>query len=209
MISYLKGSVADVVKSSGNRVTLTLEVNQVGYELQISARFAENLPAIGGSVQIFTHLQVREEQPQLYGFGSATERDLFRQLTSVSGIGAAGAIALLDTLSVPDLVQAIVTNNTQLLVQAPGIGGKTAERICLELRKKLADWRLSAGVAAINSVAPSTAILEDVQTTLLAIGYTPNEISQALAAVSENAALAQNATAEDWIKSAIAYLSNQ
>ncbi len=208
MISYLKGTVAGI-QSGGNRVILTLEVNSCGYDLQIPARLATQLPATG-EVQVFTHLQIREEQPSLYGFGSVAERDLFRQLISVSGIGTASAIALLDTLELPDLVQAIVTGNTQLLIQAPGVGGKTAERISLELRKKLADWRNITGFAAATSATPlSPEILEDVQSTLLALGYTPNEVAQALQTVSQNAGLPKNANAEDWIRQAIAWLSSQ
>ena len=209
MITYLKGTVAGIQKSAGNRVILTLEVNCCGYDLQIPARMATVLPATGESVQVFTHLQIREEQPVLYGFGSVAERDLFRQLISVSGIGAALAIALLDTLELPDLVQAIITGNTQLLIQAPGVGGKTAERISLELKKKLADWRNLTGLAATASVSLSGAILEDVQMTLLALGYSPSEVTQALQAVSQNAGLSRNANAEDWIRQAIAWLSSQ
>lgn len=210
MISYLKGTVAGVVKSSGNRVILTLEVNSCGYDLHIPARLAAQLPAAGEQVQVFTHLQVREEQPMLYGFGSATERDLFRQLIGVSGIGAALAIALLDTLELPELVQAIVTGNTQLLVQTPGVGGKTAERICLELRNKLMDWRNTSGLATTTTAVPlPPEVLSEVQMALLAVGYTPNEIAQALNAVSQNALVAKNASAEDWIRQAIAWLSSQ
>ncbi len=206
MISYLKGTVAGIVKSS-NRITLILEVNSVGYELQIPARLAQQLSA-PSEIQIFTHLQVREEQPFLYGFGSASERDLFRQLLSVSGIGGAIAIALLDTLEVPDLVQAIVSGNTQLLIQTPGVGGKTAERISLELKTKLADWRIASGLTLAGGSGPPPAIVEEVQLTLLALGYTPNEVAQALSAVSQQALLAKNANAEDWIRQAIAHLSS-
>lgn len=209
MINYLKGTVAGVSKSSSNRVILTLEVNSCGYDLQIPARLAQQLPATGEPLQVFTHLQIREEQPLLYGFDSVAQRDLFRQLLSVSGVGAALAITLLDTLELPDLVQAIVTGNTQLLVQAPGVGGKTAERICLELKKKLADWRNVTGLAAISSTPLESATQEEVQMTLLAIGYTPSEVAQALQAVNQNAGLSKNSHAEDWIKQAIAWLSNQ
>jgi Holliday junction DNA helicase RuvA len=210
MISYLKGTVAGVAKSGGNRVILILEVNSCGYELVITQRLAEQLPATGELVQVFTHLQIREEQPTLYGFASAAERDLFRHLISVSGIGAALAIALLDTLELPDLVQAIVTGNTQLLIQAPGVGGKTAERISLELKKKLAEWRNITGLVGTSSAAPlASATLEEVQMALLAIGYSPSEVAQALAAVSQNAGLSKNSNAEDWIREAIAWLSSQ
>jgi Holliday junction DNA helicase RuvA len=209
MISYLKGTVASIQKSSGNRVILILEVSSCGYEMQIPARLAAQLTN-DAQVQVFTHLQMREEQPLLYGFGSVAERDLFRQLISVSGIGAALAIALLDTLELPELVQAIVTGNTQLLVQAPGVGGKTAERISLELKNKLVNWSHTVGLAATTtSVALAPEILAEVQMALLAVGYTPNEIAQAIAAVSQNALVAKNASAEDWIRQAIAWLSSQ
>jgi len=207
MINYLKGTIAGIVKSGGNRVILTLEVNSYGYDLQIPARLAQHLPATGEPAQVFTHLQIREEQPLLYGFGSVLERDLFRQLLSVSGIGSSLAIALLDTLELADLVQAIVSNNTQLLIQTPGVGGKTAERICLELRNKLADWHHPTGTVALTA-GPPPAILEDVQMTLLALGYSASEVSQALQAVSQNAGLIKNANPEDWIRQAIAKLSN-
>lgn len=207
MISFLKGTVATIQKSN-NRVILTLEVNSCGYEMQISSHLAAGLSA-GEQVQVFTHLQFREEQPQLYGFVTLAERDLFRQLISVSGIGAAGAIALLDTLELPELVQAIVSGNTQLLVQAPGVGGKTAERICLELKNKLVAWSQTVGLAAAGSVPLPPGILEEVQMALLAVGYTPNEIAQALSTISQNALVPKNAASEDWIRSAIAWLSSQ
>lgn len=208
MIGYLKGTVASIQKSSGNRVILVLDVNSCGYEIQISTRLAAGLTT-GEQVQVFTHLQVREEQPSLYGFSSVAERDMFRQLISVSGIGAALAIALLDTLELPELVRAIVTGNTQLLIQTPGVGGKTAERISLELKSKLAGWS-HAGLAATTSpVSLAPEPLEEVQMALLAVGYSPQEIAQALAAVSQNALVAKNSSPEDWIRQAIAYLSSQ
>lgn len=210
MIGYLKGTVASIQKSSGNRITLTLEVNSCGYELQIPARLATQLSTTGEQVQVFTHLQIREEQPSLYGFGSLAERDLFRQLIGVSGIGAASAIALLDTLELPDLVQAIVSGNTQLLIQAPGVGGKTSERICLELKNKLVSWSHTIGLAATTaSVSLAPEMLEEVQMALLAVGYTPNEIAQALSAVSQNALVAKKAGAEEWIRQAIGWLSSK
>lgn len=147
MISYLKGTVAGIHRVTGNRVTLILEVNQIGCELQIPPRMERELP-VGSSVQVFTHLQVREEQPVLYGFASAAERDLFRHLVSVSGVGAQLAISLLDTLGLQDLVGAIVTGNTRMLAKTRGVGSKTAERIALELKSKLAQWRNEVGLLA-------------------------------------------------------------
>ncbi|NWF62150.1 MAG: Holliday junction branch migration protein RuvA [Fischerella sp.] len=207
MISYLKGIVAGIQKHSGNRYILTLEVNGIGYDLQIPARLAQQLPESGGEVQVFTHYQIREEVPLLYGFGSPGERDLFRHLLSVSGIGAALAIALLDTLELPELVQTIITGNVQLLIQTPGVGKKTAERICLELKTKLIEWRKTAGFFVATG-GPAPGILEEVQMTLLALGYTPTEVSHALHVVSEDIGLPKDAYVEDWIKQAIAHLSS-
>jgi Holliday junction DNA helicase RuvA len=209
MISYLKGTVATIQKSSGNRVTLILDVNEIGYELQIPKRLSQELLAASeGKVQVFTHLQIREDQQVLYGFASAAERDLFRQLIGVSGIGAQLAIALIDTLGLPNLVQAIVTGNIRALAKTPGVGNKTAERIALELKTKLAEWRQLAGVATpASATGPSPAILEDVEMTLLALGYENSEIGQALEAVSQDTLIAKSKNPEEWIRSAIAWLS--
>ncbi|MBD2254220.1 Holliday junction branch migration protein RuvA [Nostoc parmelioides] len=207
MISYLKGIVAGIQNAGSNRVILTLEVNGMGYDLQIPQRLAKQLPTTGDLVQIFTHYQVREEIPLLYGFSSPAERDLFRHLLSVSGVGAASAIALLDTLELPDLVQAIIAANVQILIQAPGVGKKIADRICLELKAKLIEWRKSAGFF-VATEGPAPGILEEVQMTLFALGYTAHEVSHALHVVSEDIGLPKDAYVEDWIKQAIAHLSS-
>ena len=207
MIGYLKGTVASIQKT-GNRVILTLEVNQVGYDVQIVPRLVMQLPAVGETMQVFTHLQIREEVVTLFGFGAAAERDLFRQLVSVSGIGPQLAVALLDTLGLQDLVQAIVSGNTRALSKTPGVGGKTAERISLELRTKLAEWRQQAGILTTPAAGPAIALQEDVEMTLLALGYSNNEIAQALQAVGTSTTLSKREDAEEWIRAAIAWLSS-
>jgi Holliday junction DNA helicase RuvA len=206
MIGYLKGTIAAIQKV-GNRVTLTLEVNQVGYDIQVVPRLLQTLTDTGTLVQIFTHQQIREDQITLYGFGSGAERDLFRQLVSVSGVGPQVAIALLDTLGLQDLVQAIVSSNTRMLARSPGVGSKTAERIALELRSKLAEWRQQSGLLTAPLAGPTFAVQEDAELTLLALGYTTSEIQQALQAVGQSTTLPKNAAAEDWIRLAIAWLS--
>ncbi|NEQ78142.1 MAG: Holliday junction branch migration protein RuvA [Okeania sp. SIO2C9] len=206
MINYLKGKVADVQRGSGIRVTLILEVNQVGYELQILPRLTQNLQQ-EEEIKVFTHQQIREEQMLLYGFGTSSERDLFRQLVSVSGIGTQLAIALLNTLELPDLVQAIVGGNTRVLAKTPGVGPKTAERIALELKNKLAEWRHDAGLTTSVPVGVLPAIQEEVEMTLLALGYTGPEVIQALQAVSQDAKMSKNTNPEDWIREAISWLS--
>jgi Holliday junction DNA helicase RuvA len=207
MIGYLKGTVASIQKNPSNRVTLTLDVNQVGYDIQVVPRLIQQLPDLGEPVQIFTHLQVREDQMILFGFGSAAERDLFRQLVSVSGIGPQLAVALLDKMGLQDLVQAIVSGNTKALARTPGVGAKTAERIALELKTKLAEWRQHTGLSSLPSAGPTPEIQEDVEMTLLALGYTSDEIMQALQAVGQNTSLAKNSEPDAWIREAIAWLS--
>lgn len=207
MIGYLRGTIASIQKISSSRVILTIDVNNVGYDLQIVPRLVDELPETGEEVQIFTHLNLREDQVTLFGFGSAAERDLFRQLVSVSGIGPQLAVALLDTLGLQDLVQAIVAGNTRLLSRTPGVGAKTAERIALELKTKLSEWRQQANLVIAPGAGPATNILEDVEMTLLALGYTEKEITQALQAVGQSSAISKSDDAEAWIRQAIAWLS--
>jgi holliday junction DNA helicase RuvA len=211
MINYLKGKIIEVVKNTNNRIILILEVNEIGYELQIPSRLARQLSTENlETLQIFTHLQIHEDRQTLYGFGTAAERDLFRQLISVSGIGTQLAIALIDTLGLEELVQAIVTGNIKTLSKTPGVGAKTAERIALELKTKLAQWRQIVGVTVSTSSAiPSAEIIEDVEMTLLALGYTNEEIERALSAISQDNQLLKNRQVEEWIRSAIAWLSNE
>ena len=209
MLSYLKGTVVGTQSINNNRVILVLDVNQVGYEIQVVSRLLGELPKGDAIVQIFTHLNIRDDNISLFGFSSLAERDLFRQLIAVSGIGPQLAMALIDTLNLPDLVQAIVSGNTKILSRTPGVGAKTAERISLELRTKLSEWRDQSGLTTIPDAAPTIDIQEDVEMTLLALGYTTTEITQALQAVGQNTALAKTSDVEDWIREAIAWLSRQ
>jgi Holliday junction DNA helicase RuvA len=207
MIGYLKGTLADIQKLSNGRIILTLEVCQVGYEAQITARLLEDLPPVGEFVQIFTHLQTREDQSVLFGFASRAERDVFRLAISVSGIGPQMGMALLDALSLSDFVQAVVSENARVLSHTPGVGKKTAERIILELKTKLSEWRQQSGLLTAPASGPVSVVQEDVEMTLLALGYSNREITQALEAVGRTTPLSKSADTEDWIREAIAWLS--
>jgi Holliday junction DNA helicase RuvA len=210
MINFLKGQVVEVVTLPNQRVILILEVNQIGYEIQIPARFTKQLAPKAEIIQIFTHLQLREDSTTLFGFASPPERDLFRQFISVTGIGAQLAIALIDTLGSEELVSAIVTGNTRLLCQAPGVGKKTAERLALELKTKLSQWH---GISTISlptgSALPPQAIVEDLELTLAALGYSDQEITQALTTLSQDETLQASTDSEAWLRKAIAWLSTQ
>ncbi|NJN29810.1 MAG: Holliday junction branch migration protein RuvA [Synechococcales cyanobacterium RM1_1_8] len=206
MITFLKGVVVGIQRAN-SRVMLFLDVQGVGYEVQIVPRLQSDIPIAGETTQVFTHLQVREDQWTLFGFSSIVERDLFRQIIGVSGVGAQSALALLNTLPTADLVQAIVASNVRLLSQAPGIGKKTAERLALELRAKLTEWRESAGLLTAPGAGPVATVQEDVEMTLLALGYSSQEIVQALDAVGQQKSLSKTADVEDWIREAITWLS--
>ncbi len=207
MIGYLCGSVLGVQRLAPNRTILCLDVQGVGYDLLVTARLGGQLIPQSQNVALFTHLQVRDDQLVLYGFASAPERDLFRQLISVSGVGPQLALALLDALTLPELVQAIVSGNIRLLSRTPGVGQKTAERLALELKSKLAAWREQTGLITTPSAGPLAEIQEDVEMTLLALGYTAAEIRQGLEAVGQSTALAKNADSEAWLRETISWLS--
>lgn len=207
MFSYLKGRAIAIQRNVQHRIFLILEVAGIGYEIQIPSRFAQGLAIPGEEVQIFVHHQQREDQSTLYGFESLAERDMFRQLIGVTGIGAQSAIALLDTLTLAELVQAIIQENHRLLAKAPGVGKKTAERLALELRTKLSQWRDDIGLPQGDITSPHVGITEDLEMTLLALGYDHREISHAITTLTQDPLLRQNPNADEWIRQAIAFLS--
>ena len=209
-IGYLKGNIISVAKNFSNRFILLIEVNDIGYEVQLTPHLAKKLIPGEDRITIFTHLQIQEDKQTLFGFASARERDLFRQLINVSGIGTQLAIALLDTLTVPDLVVAIISSNIPALTKTPGVGKKTAERIALELKSKLSQWEDVSDVAIPipgDAKIPNQAIKEELEMTLLALAYTPEEIQQAITAVSQDRQLQKNPNVEDWLRSAISWLT--
>jgi holliday junction DNA helicase RuvA len=145
-----------------------IEVGGVGYEVDVPMSTFYNLPAAGETVTLFTHLAVREDAHVLYGFATLEERGVFRQLIRISGVGARTALAVLSGLSVGDLAQAVALQEAQTLTKIPGIGKKTAERLLLELKGKLADAK------------PTATGSGDVLNALIGLGYSDKE---ALAAV--------------------------
>jgi Holliday junction DNA helicase RuvA len=150
-----------------------VDVNGVGYEIDVPMSTFYNLPAIGEKVSLLTHLAIREDAHLLYGFGSDIERAAFRELLKVSGIGAKTALSVLSGLSVNDLSAAIAAQEIGRIVKVPGIGKKTAERLLLELRGK----PVFAG--AIASAAPA-GVSDDVRQALLALGYNDKEAAAAM-----------------------------
>jgi Holliday junction DNA helicase RuvA len=154
-----------------------LDVNGVGYECEVPMSTFYNLPATGERVVLLTQFIVREDAQLLYGFGSERERQTFRQLVKVNGVGAKSALSILSGLSVDDLVQAVTLQETALLTRVPGVGKKTAERLLLELKDK---FKLDGIAAGSTAQVPSAS--GDVLNALLALGYNERE---ALAAVKQ------------------------
>ncbi|MEW6761575.1 MAG: Holliday junction branch migration protein RuvA [Pseudomonadota bacterium] len=172
-----------------------VDCNGVGYEVDVPMSTFYNLGHTGEKVVLFTHLIVREDAHLLFGFGTASERALFRQLIKITGIGARMALAILSGMSVADLSQAVTLQETGRLVKIPGIGKKTAERLLLELKGKLgADIGVVGGAVRDDAQA-------DVLNALLALGYSDKE---ALIAIKNMPA---GATVSDGIKFALKALS--
>jgi holliday junction DNA helicase RuvA len=145
-----------------------VDCNGVAYELDVPMSTFYNLPAVGDPVTLHTHLVVREDVQALYGFGTPEERAAFRQLLKISGVGARTALAVLSGLSVAELAQAVALQESTRLTKIPGIGKKTAERLLLELKGKLADAK------------PAVAGTGDVLNALLGLGYSEKEALTAL-----------------------------
>ncbi len=143
---------------------IVLDVQGVGYEIDVPLRCFEQLPALGEVVTLHTHLVIREDAHLLFGFLTAAERATFRQLIKVSGIGAKMALAILSTLSQQELAQALATDDVKRLSSVPGVGKKTAERLILELRGKLT----SADAIPTSLLASAHS---DIVQALIALGY--------------------------------------
>ncbi|OON64428.1 Holliday junction branch migration protein RuvA [Massilia sp. KIM] len=172
-----------------------VDCNGVGYEVDVPMSTFYNLPHTGEKVTLFTHLTVREDAHLLFGFGSAAERALFRQLVKITGIGARTALAILSGMSVADLSQAVTLQEAGRLVKIPGIGKKTAERLLLELKGKL-----GADIGVVGGVARDDA-QTDVLNALVALGYSDKE---ALLAIKNMPA---GSSVSDGIKFALKALS--
>ncbi|PPE70433.1 Holliday junction branch migration protein RuvA [Caldimonas thermodepolymerans] len=171
MIGRLTGVIAEKAPPQ-----VLIDVQGVGYEVDVPMSTFYNLPNLGERVTLLTHFVVREDAQILFGFGTAAERDTFRQLIRISGVGPRTALAILSGLSVSDLAQAVSLQEAGRLVKVPGIGKKTAERLLLELKGKLGP-DLAQPAAALNDAQA------DVLQALVALGYSEKEAAAALKAL--------------------------
>ena len=189
MIGRLSGLLLDK-----NPAQLIVDCNGVGYEVSVPMSTFYHLPSTGERVTLLTHMVVREDAQLLYGFGTAQERELFRELIKISGIGARTALAILSGMSVNDLAQAVTLQDVGRLTKIPGIGKKTAERLLLELKGKLG---ADIGAAANDDNESSN----DILGALLALGYSEKE---ALLAIKQVPA---GSSVSDGIRQALKALS--
>ena len=172
MIGKLTGLLSDK-----NPPEVIVDCHGVGYEVNVPMSTFYNLPATGDKVSLLTHFVVREDAQILYGFGTAAERDAFRQLIKISGVGPRTALSVLSGMSVAELAQAVTSQEAGRLVKVPGIGKKTAERLLLELKGKLAEAVPAAAAAAAGDSR------HDILNALLALGYNDREAAAALKAL--------------------------
>jgi len=219
MIGWLQGQVHTSWQQA-NRFGVLLVTGGVGYEVQLSRRQFAALPSSGSTLSLHIQHTVREDAWLLFGFGDRAERDLFRELVAVSGVGPQVALGLLGELEPSQLVRAILQADLRLLARAPGVGKRTAERLAVELRTRLQqrfaelagpdlDLASDGDGAPDNGLAGLEASARDeVQLTLSALGYEPLEIQRALRAVgAQTGADAPAQDAEAWIGSCLRWLS--
>jgi holliday junction DNA helicase RuvA len=191
MISRLTGRLLEKQPPS-----VVLDVHGVGYEIDVPMSTFYQLPATGAEVRLFTHLVVREDAHLLYGFATEGERQVFRQLIKITGIGARIALAVLSGMSVDELYAAVSQQESARLIRIPGIGKKTAERLMLELKDKLALVPGSAPVPGATAPAGSDAL-----NALVALGYGDKEARATLAKLPADLPL------QDAIRQALRLLS--
>ena len=175
---------------------LLVDCQGIGYEVDVPMSTLYQLPQAGQKITLLTHFQVREDAQQLFGFATETEREAFRQLIKISGVGSRTALAILSGMSVNELAQAIALQEANRLTQVPGIGKKTAERLCLELKGKLAP---DLGIAPGKTHASDTN--SEVLQALLSLGYSEKEALLALKQIPPDTSVS------DGIRMGLKYLS--
>ncbi|HSN70206.1 MAG TPA: Holliday junction branch migration protein RuvA [Steroidobacteraceae bacterium] len=195
MIGFVRGRLV-----AKHPPQLVIDVGGVGYELDAPMSTFYGLPDVGAEVMLHTHLVVREDAHVLYGFATERERQLFRELIRVSGVGPKIALALLSGISVDRFLQCVEADDTDMLVRIPGVGRKTAERLLVEMRDRARAFG-APRVSADGAVAPASAAAEpqaEAFSALVALGYKPAEVTRMLKNVDASAG-----TTEELIRQAL------
>ena len=175
---------------------ILLDCQGVGYEIEVPMTTFFDLPDVGSEITLLTHLIIREDAHLLFGFATAAERQMFRQLIKVNGIGAKVALSILSSIGSSELAYAIEHYDINMLVKIPGIGKKTAERLVLELKDRLKNLN-------INPLVKKHAThIEDVENALISLGYSAKDASMAIKLLPDNISI------NDGIRQALKSLSN-
>lgn len=201
MIGYLRGILME--RSLGD---ILLDVNGVGYNVFLSESDLEELPNIGDELSLYTYMSVRDDGIFLYGFLNKESKDMFLRLIGVNSVGPKGALSILSTFSVPDLIYAILMEDSNTISKAPTIGKKTAERIILDLKDKFSKDDLLANESAANPNSDDsfnyTSEIKDAIDALMALGYDRKSSEHAVKSVENGKYL----TANEILKDALHYL---
>lgn len=201
MYAYLKGTIEEITEDN-----LVLEVNQVGYNIKISARTANLLDGIGSFAKIYTYTLVREDAFNLYGFLTKDDLEIFKKLITVNGIGPKGGLAILSVMSADELRFAILSGDSKAISKAPGIGAKTAERVILDLKDKVSlqdaiSPKEDLSISSLSGEGASAEKNEAIEA-LVALGYPASDALKAVKQVEISA----DADVEDILKAALKYL---
>lgn len=179
MIGRIRGQLA-----ATRPPDILLDVGGVGYEIQVPMTTLYELPELGSELSLFTHFVVREDAQLLYGFLHERDRALFRHLIKVNGVGPKLALAILSGMDTESFVRCVQQDDTSTLVLLPGVGKKTAERLLVEMRDRLADWIVELD-AAQPRLAAGRDMLSEAESALVALGYKPAEASRAVASAND------------------------
>lgn len=171
MIGFLRGILLD--KEAPN---LTIEVNGVGYEIQMPLTSFATLPAAGKEISLYVHRVTREDGDFLYGFSNKEQRLLFRSLIKINSVGPKIALAILAAMAPEVFIRHLANNDTAALEEIPGIGAKTASRLIVEMRDKITEWENMGITSSFDITTP----MRDAVSALVTLGYKPHEARQAL-----------------------------
>lgn len=199
MFEYIKGVLEEAEIES-----VVVDVGGVGYEILVPLSTYEALPKQGDTVKLYTHFHVREDSQKLYGFLTKAEREVFRKLITISKIGPKVALNVLSGLSIKDIVYSVQTQDSSRLKAISGIGPKTAQRLVIELKGKLAvgdvDMAIPLRKGETSAEVPRS-LRNDAYTAMLSLGYNESQVIHALARVEQT--IDKDAPVEEWIKKAL------
>lgn len=203
MYAYIKGTLEETAADH-----IVVDNHGIGYNIQVSGRILDELPALGETVKLYTYTNVREDSFTLFGFLNREDVALFRMLITVSGIGPKGGLAILSVLSADELRYAVLSEDDKTIARAPGIGKKTAQRLIIELKDKINPEDMLTGSAETGPADPSASDARSLQRSeasmaLVALGYSASDAARILSQIT----IAEDSDTETILKEALKRLS--